>query len=126
MDDITLNDWRDKCGEAAAENGWHDDFHKVQLSGKPQLVLDHVVAKTALIGCEVAEAIEEIRDGHEFAQTYYREVAGKPEGYPSELADVIIRALGLAYMLGIDIDQAVTEKLAYNATRGHKHGGKAL
>ena len=26
------------------------------------------------------------------------------------------------YMLSIDIDAAVQEKLAFNTTRGHKHG----
>lgn len=44
------------------------------------------------------------------------------EGYPTELADIIIRTLDLAYMLGIDIHQAVQNKLAFNAGRGHKHG----
>ena len=52
----------------------------------------------------------------------YESAGGKPEGYPTELADIIIRTLDLAYMLGIDIDAAVQEKLAFNATRGHKHG----
>ena len=52
----------------------------------------------------------------------YESAGGKPEGYPTELADIIIRTLDLAYMLSIDIDAAVQEKLAFNATRGHKHG----
>lgn len=32
----------------------------------------------------------------------------------------------LALICGIDIERAIDEKLAYNATRGYKHGGKAI
>jgi NTP pyrophosphatase (non-canonical NTP hydrolase) len=128
---MSLNDYRDQCGEAAAANGWHRDYeHAVQarkILGPEfqQALTDHIVAKTALIGCEVAEAIEEIRDGHAPGETYSGE-GGKPEGYPTELADIIIRALDLAYMLGIDINTAVQNKLSFNAGRGEMHGGKKL
>lgn len=50
----------------------------------------------------------------------------KPEGIASELADVIIRVLDICGHYGIDIEQVVAEKMAYNATRAHRHGGKAL
>lgn len=46
----------------------------------------------------------------------------KPEGIPSELADVIIRALDIAAHLDIDIEKAVAEKMAYNRTRPKRHG----
>lgn len=46
----------------------------------------------------------------------------KPVGVPSELADIIIRTLDAAAAWGIDIDAAVRRKIAYNATRPHKHG----
>jgi hypothetical protein len=49
----------------------------------------------------------------------------KPIGLPSELADIIIRVLDLAAILGIDMDAAVIEKMEYNANREHRHGGKA-
>lgn len=128
---MSLNVYRDQCGQAAEANGWHNKYQFAEAHVRAygpryeQALLDHIVAKTALIGCEVAEAIEEIRDGHEPCETYYGE-GGKPEGYPSELADVIVRALDLAYMLGIDIEDAVQEKLAFNASRGQMHGGKKL
>lgn len=48
----------------------------------------------------------------------------KPEGVPSEMADVIIRTLETASAWGIDIDAAVAEKRAYNKQRGHMNGGK--
>lgn len=49
----------------------------------------------------------------------------KPVGLPSELADIIIRVLDFAAQQRIDIDLAVVEKMEYNASREHRHGGKA-
>lgn len=51
---------------------------------------------------------------------------GKPLGHPSELADVIIRIVDGAYELGIDLDEAVKVKMAYNKKRPFKHGRKVL
>jgi NTP pyrophosphatase (non-canonical NTP hydrolase) len=50
----------------------------------------------------------------------------KPEGVGSELADVLIRLLDECDRQGIDLQAEFDRKLAYNATRGHKHGGKSL
>lgn len=127
---MSLNELRDECGAAADANGWHDRWKAISPAaiGNTHTVEelnDHVVAKTALIANEVAEAIEELRDGHVPREVYYRS-DGKPEGFPTELADVIIRALDMAAMLGIDIDQAVQEKLEFNASRGQMHGGKRI
>jgi NTP pyrophosphatase (non-canonical NTP hydrolase) len=47
---------------------------------------------------------------------------GKPEGVPSEMADIIIRVLDACAAWGIDIDTAIREKIEYNATRDHLHG----
>lgn len=126
----SLNEWRDKCGAAAEANGWHDRWKAISPSAIGNThdvdeLNDHVVAKTALIANEVAEAIEELRNGHNLKEVYYQ-IDGKPEGYPTELADIIIRSLDMAAMLGIDINQAVEEKLAFNAHRGKMHGGKRI
>ncbi len=46
----------------------------------------------------------------------------KPEGVPSELADIIIRVLDACAAWEIDIDAAVRAKVVYNATREQLHG----
>lgn len=46
----------------------------------------------------------------------------KPEGLPSEMADILIRTLDACAAWGIDIEKAVREKIRYNATRPRLHG----
>ena len=46
----------------------------------------------------------------------------KPEGVAVELADCLIRILDTIQSLGVDVDEIVKIKMAYNATRAHKHG----
>jgi len=53
-------------------------------------------------------------------------VLRKPCGIPSELADVIIRALHFSGKHSIDIGGAIGEKMNYNETRPYKHGGKTI
>lgn len=50
----------------------------------------------------------------------------KPCGFPSELADIVIRVGDLAFRLGIDLEKAVEEKMKYNRTREFLHGGKKV
>ncbi|HEX5437177.1 MAG TPA: hypothetical protein VFW98_08455 [Gemmatimonadaceae bacterium] len=80
--------------------------------------------RIALMHSELSEALEEYRAGHALTEVYERD--GKPEGYPIELADVIIRILDHCTAEGIDIQGAVLRKMEYNATRPHRHGGKVV
>ena len=48
----------------------------------------------------------------------------KPEGVAVELADAVIRIADLCGHLGIDLDAAIREKMAYNEGRPYKHGKK--
>ena len=50
----------------------------------------------------------------------------KPEGAGSEAADVFIRLLDECDRQGIDLAAEYRRKIAFNRTRGHRHGGKSL
>lgn len=50
----------------------------------------------------------------------------KPEGIGSEAADVLVRLLDTCSRYDIDLAHEFFRKVKYNATRGHKHGGKNL
>lgn len=114
-----------KIASANAENGWHDRYHDLVFANDTEGIVDHIGAKIALMHSELSEALEEIRDGRDVHEIYHSD-SGKPEGYPIELADTVIRALDHAGMLGIDLGAAIKLKLEYNATRGKMHCGKRL
>lgn len=48
----------------------------------------------------------------------------KPEGELIELADAVIRIADWCGKNGWDLEAAINAKMAYNKTRGHRHGGK--
>jgi NTP pyrophosphatase (non-canonical NTP hydrolase) len=110
---VKLRDLVERAHAMAVEKGWHD----------PGPSFGEAIA---LIHSEASEALEEYRAGFpECFQPRHR-ADGKPEGIPSELADIIIRVADTCGAFGIDLESAVEEKLAFNATRAHRHGGKRL
>ena len=106
-----------ETGRINAANGWREG----ETTPMEQVML---------IVTEAAEIAEELRHGHEVDEVYYlrgpNQDRPKPEGVPSELADVVIRCMDFADRYGIDLEAAIVEKLSYNETRGYRHGGKAL
>ena len=104
----------------------------------------------ALIHSELSEALEEEREGRPLVWYKCNEAEGvsacapqdetdclmygketlckyrsrKPEGVAVELADAVIRIADLCGHLGIDLDAAIREKMAYNEGRPYKHGKK--
>jgi len=119
--------------ELAARIRFHNDKQGFTVTK------ENIDQKLLLAVSEVCEAQEELRDGHTFEEVYYADMAGlpfsakfdlihnfptdkKPEGFSVEIADAIIRLLDICHATGINIDQVIELKLAYNQTRPLKHG----
>lgn len=121
---MNLRELQAYCTESAKAKGFHEEGDAAHAEGSN--MQHYYVMRLALIMTEVAEAIEEVRSGCEVTETYYNmsdpDAPAKPEGVPSEMADVLIRVLDFAGEVGIDLAAMVEEKLTYNATRGHLHG----
>ena len=115
----TISEIQAHVYDVSVSKGFHDkdDINSMIEAGN----------RLMLIVGEVAEAHEEIRNGHALTETYYpfighNTIVPKPEGVPSELADIVIRCMDFAETYGIDLAAAIIEKSAYNETRPHMHG----
>ena len=121
----SLGDLAKEIHKQAVAHGWWDDERSF-----PEIV--------ALCHSELSEALEEYRSAKP-AQYVVIETVGekpvietdpqgfgerKPEGIAVEMADCIIRILDWCGKKGIDIDDVVERKMAYNETRPYKHGNK--
>lgn len=73
----------------------------------------------ALMHSELSEALEFGRKGDGLSD-HIPDFTGIEE----EFADVIIRIMEYAEKDGLRIAEAILAKMAFNATREHKHGGK--
>ena len=108
---------KDLCREAhetAKEKGWHET----------KLRTGDFIAN---VHGEVSEAFEEYRKGIPLRAIYYSgEEKEKPEGFPIELADVVIRIADFCGLHDIDLVEAIHQKMNFNKTRSHRHGGKIV
>lgn len=119
------------CWKNSEDKGFHDneptDLDELAIYNGNRLML---------IVSEAVEAHDELRNGWEANETYYptqvnewaedQDAPGphKPEGVPSEIADIVIRCFDFAGSNNFDLANIIQEKLAYNSTREHMHGKK--
>lgn len=128
MPTTSLNELSIDVHKNAVEHGWWDSEREIGTI-------------LMLIVTELAETMEEHRNGFKPNEVYYSgktkegeaftsttgtEICKKPEGIPIELADAVIRILDYCGKEGIDLDRAISIKHEYNKTRPYKHGGKQV
>jgi NTP pyrophosphatase (non-canonical NTP hydrolase) len=115
---MNLKTLMSKIGHVNRANGWHD---------KPVSIPEHV----ALLHSEVSELFEAYREN---ALTHPCDKAEKMKALgveplsniEEEAADIIIWTLDLCGRHGLDPETICLSKLAYNASCGHRHGGKIV
>lgn len=105
---MDINETINFVTEMSKNHGWDENWNDFE--------------KIALCHSELSEAIEELRDGHKPWETYFN--GEKPEGYPIELADAVIRIMYICGHHKIDLAMAIAVKMQYNQTREYRHGGK--
>lgn len=110
----TLQQLADRINEINEEKGWNEDLGS-RTEGD----------WAALAHSEISEAFEAHREGQELFWIDEKN-GNKPEGAAVEYVDTIIRILHWFKAKGINPDEVMELKLAYNKTRPYRHGGKRI
>ena len=109
---MDINQMIEESHRRAVEHGWWETAEDKSIP-----------VKLALIHSEVSEALEEYRRER---MEIWSSDGGKPEGFPIELADIMIRVFDLAGALDIDLEAALRFKSNYNEARPYRHGGRKV
>lgn len=81
----------------------------------------NISEKLMLVSDELSEAHEFARDGN-FESFSGGADGTKPDGFPMEIADAIIRLLDICAGFDIDIAEVIQIKMQYNESRPIRHG----
>lgn len=123
---MKLNELAESINKWAEGKGWNDRLATLSYhngdAGAKQVLIDSIGSQVTNMHGELSEAWEEIRKGYRLDYIYH--VGDKPEGFPIELADTIIRILHTCAFYGINIEAAIQLEMDYNHTREFRHGGK--
>lgn len=116
--------------EAAFADGWQAFAQRLYDTGKASGFYDHAHTepgfnheqKLILMISEIIEGLEGTRGapwpGIPDDKLHHRPML------EVELADAVIRIMNYASHCKLDVVGAIIEKAKFNATRGHRHGGK--
>lgn len=132
---MTIAELIQEAHETAKSKGWWD-----KRDGAPDR---NMAEQIALMHSELSEALEEWRNhglrdeamlytdiervaefGEASVDMFRYEPGRKPEGIAAEFADVLVRIADTCGRYGIPLEKALADKMAYNRTRPHRHGGK--
>lgn len=107
---MTLQEMSNEVHTYLVDHGWYD---------QPVSFLEAM----ALLHSEVSEAVEAWRMWGTKDMTTAANAGGsqKPEGVPSEFADILIRLLDSAKRFGVDLEKEFRTKMDYNHTRPYRH-----
>jgi NTP pyrophosphatase (non-canonical NTP hydrolase) len=104
---MNLKELQEDIHQNAVEKGWWET--------------PNIPEKICMAHSELSEAVDDFRNSRMDVSIAKD---GKPEGFPVELADTLIRVLDIAEHFGYDMDMIVKMKMKYNQTRPYRHGGK--
>jgi hypothetical protein len=135
----TINQLVEYCTAVAKDKGWGWPTEKTK---------DHhfLGSQLMLVVSECSEALEDVRKNHLITQfkdengNIYESIdhdqptlrigplgtSRKPVGFPTELADIVIRCFHIAGEMEIDLAKEIIVKMAYNSMRSFRHENKTL
>lgn len=111
---MTITELVEQSHGLAKEKGWWPEYNPDHTGAV------NIPEKLALIHSEISEALEAYRKGQ---MTTFID-GTKPDGFPVELADAVIRIADLCGFLRIDLAAVLKAKHDYNKSRPWRHGGK--
>lgn len=123
----TLADMQAEVRAVNEANGWFDPEHPRSVVEGHMLLITEVAEATEAYrrwGLEDATGRDCVTDGDGVHLHEGRDC--KPEGVGSEYADILVRLLDQCERDGIDLGWEYERKIAFNKTRGYRHGGRAL